>query len=230
MAYEASRIALKYMIPVMLLTDGYIANGSEPWKIPSLDTINKIEHNIITKNSNFSPFDHNNKNLARPWALPGTPGLEHRVGGLEKWDKSGNVSYDPENHQHMVNLRQKKVDVIAKDIPKSKLFGKNQGDILVLGWGGTHGAIRSAVEMAQEQGFSVSHLHLRYINPLPIDLNEIIVKFKKILIPELNLGQLAMIIRSKYLIDAISINKIEGKPLSKLEIYNQINKIIKEVN
>ena len=230
MAYEASRIALKYMIPVILLTDGYIANGSEPWKIPDIETLPSIEHNIITDSDNFAPFNHNNKNLARPWALPGTPKLEHRVGGLEKWDKSGNVSYDPENHQYMVDLRQKKVDIITNDIPKSNIFGKDKGDILVIGWGGTHGAIRSGVEIAQENGYSVSHLHLRHINPLPKDLGEIILKFKKILIPELNSGQLAMIIRSKYLIDAIGLNKIAGKPLSKIEIYNKIKKMIKEEN
>ncbi|SVD26543.1 uncharacterized protein METZ01_LOCUS379397, partial [marine metagenome] len=139
MAYESSRIALKYMMPVILLSDGYIANGSEPWKIPDINILPKLENHIIDNTNNFLPFNHNNKLLARPWALPGTPGLEHRVGGLEKWDQSGHVSYDPENHQNMVELRQNKIDIIANDIPKCKIYGKNQGDVLVLGWGGTHG-------------------------------------------------------------------------------------------
>ena len=175
MAYESCRIALKYMLPVILLSDGYIANGSEPWKIPDIDSMQEIETHITTKKNGFAPFNHDNQNLARPWGLPGTPGIEHRVGGLEKWDETGHVSYDPENHQKMVELRQKKVDVIANDIPLSKTYGKGHGGLLVIGWGGTHGAIRSAVESAQSDGLLVSHLHLRYLNPLPKDLGEILV-------------------------------------------------------
>ena len=230
MAFEACRIALEYMTPVILLTDGYIANGSEPWSIPDTSKLPKIKNNIIKNNDDFSPFNHENKHLARPWALPGTPGLEHRVGGLEKWDDSGNVSYDPDNHHHMTELRQSKVDVIAKDIPKCKVYGKDKGDVLILGWGGTHGAIRSSVEMLIQEGDNVSHLHLRYLNPLPKDLGEIIVKFQKVLIPELNMGQLSTIIRSKFLIDAIGLNKVAGKPFTKTEIYKKIKQIIKEIN
>jgi len=229
MAYESCRIALKYMIPVILLSDGYIANGSEPWKIPDISTLPDIQNHIIDNCDEFIPLNHNNKVLARPWALPGTPGLEHRVGGLEKWDKTGHVSYDPHNHQDMVDLREKKVSIIADDIPNCKIYGKQKGDILILGWGGTHGAIRSAVESLQNEELSVSHLHLRYLNPLPKDLGEILVKFQKIIIPELNLGQLAMVIRSKFLVDAISFNKVQGKPFTQSEIYNKILEIIKEM-
>ena len=226
MAYESCRIALKYMIPVILLSDGYIANGSEPWKIPDVDSLQEIETHITTKKNGFAPFNHDNQNLARPWGLPGTPGLEHRVGGLEKWDETGHVSYDPDNHHKMVELRQQKVDIIANDIPKCKIYGKSKGDLLVVGWGGTHGAIRSAVESAQSEGLSTSHLHLRHLNPLPKDLGEILVKFQKVMIPELNLGQLAMIIRSKFLVDVISLCKVQGKPFTQTEIYHKIKELI----
>ena len=229
MAYESCRIALKYMIPVILLTDGYIANGSEPWQIPNLSTLNEMETNILSKGNDddeFSPFNHTSKTLARPWALPGTPNLEHRIGGLEKWDKSGHVSYDPENHHAMVELRQKKVDIIAKELPKAIPYGNKTGDLLVIGWGGTHGAIRSAVEDANDSGLKVGHLHLRHLNPLPNNLGDILLKFHKVLIPELNLGQLSMLIRSKYLIDAISLNKVQGKPFNKNEILNKIKSIV----
>jgi 2-oxoglutarate ferredoxin oxidoreductase subunit alpha len=229
MAYESCRIALKYMTPVILLSDGYIANGSEPWKIPDVDSLPEIETHITTKKNGFAPFNHDNQNLARPWGLPGTPGLEHRVGGLEKWDETGHVSYDPDNHHKMVELRQQKVDIIANDIPKCKIYGKGQGDLLVVGWGGTHGAIRSAVESAQSEGLSISHLHLRHLNPLPKDLGEILVKFQKVMIPELNLGQLAMIIRSKFLVDVISLCKVQGKPLTQTEVYHKITELIKDM-
>ena len=227
MAYEACRIALKYMIPVILLSDGYIANGSEPWKIPDIDSLPEIETRLTKKKEGFAPFQHDNPNLSRPWALPGTPGMEHRVGGLEKWEETGHVSYDPENHQKMVELRQQKVDVIANDIALAKAFGKGNGDLLVIGWGGTHGALRSAVETAQEKGMSVSHLHLRHLNPLPRNLGEILVKFQKVMIAELNMGQLAAIIRSKFLVDAVSLNKIQGKPFTITEVFNKITELVK---
>ena len=227
MGYEACRIALKYMIPVILLSDGYIANGSEPWKIPDIDSLPEIETRLTQKKEGFAPFLHDNPNLSRPWALPGTPGMEHRVGGLEKWEETGHVSYDPENHQKMVELRQQKVDVIANDIALAKAFGKGNGDLLVIGWGGTHGALRSAVETAQEKGMSVSHLHLRHLNPLPRNLGEILVKFQKVMIAELNMGQLAAIIRSKFLVDAVSLNKIQGKPFTITEVFNKITELVK---
>ena len=227
MAYEACRIALKYMIPVILLSDGYIANGSEPWKIPDVNTLPDMETRILKKKEGFAPFNHGNPDLARPWALPGTPGMEHRIGGLEKWEETGHVSYDPENHQKMVELRQEKVDIIARDLPPAKPFGKESGDLLVIGWGGTHGALRSAVETAQSEGMSVSHLHLRHLNPLPQNLGEILVKFQKVLIAELNLGQLANIIRAKFLVDAVGLNKVQGKPFTQTEVFNKITELVK---
>ena len=227
MAYEACRIALKYMIPVILLSDGYIANGSEPWKIPDVNTLPEMETRILKKKEGFAPFNHGNPDLARPWALPGTPGMEHRIGGLEKWEETGHVSYDPENHQKMVELRQEKVDIIARDLPPAKPFGKESGDLLVIGWGGTHGALRSAVETAQSEGMSVSHLHLRHLNPLPQNLGEILVKFQKVMIAELNLGQLANIIRSKFLVDAVGLNKVQGKPFTQTEVFNKITELVK---
>ena len=227
MAYEACRIALKYMIPVILLSDGYIANGSEPWKIPDVNTLPDMETRILKKKEGFAPFNHSNPDLARPWALPGTPGMEHRIGGLEKWEETGHVSYDPENHQKMVELRQEKVDIIARDLPPAKPFGKESGDLLVIGWGGTHGALRSAVETAQSEGMSVSHLHLRHLNPLPQNLGEILVKFQKVMIAELNLGQLANIIRAKFLVDAVGLNKVQGKPFTQTEVFNKITELVK---
>ena len=227
MAYEACRIALKYMIPVILLSDGYIANGSEPWKIPNVNTLPDMETRILKKKEGFAPFNHGNPDLARPWALPGTPGMEHRIGGLEKWEETGHVSYDPENHQKMVELRQEKVDIIARDLPPAKPFGKESGDLLVIGWGGTHGALRSAVETAQSEGMSVSHLHLRHLNPLPQNLGEILVKFQKVMIAELNLGQLANIIRAKFLVDAVGLNKVQGKPFTQTEVFNKITELVK---
>ena len=227
MAYEACRIALKYMIPVILLSDGYIANGSEPWKIPDVNTLPDMQTRILKKKEGFAPFNHGNPDLARPWALPGTPGMEHRIGGLEKWEETGHVSYDPENHQKMVELRQEKVDIIARDLPPAKPFGKESGDLLVIGWGGTHGALRSAVETAQSEGMSVAHLHLRHLNPLPQNLGEILVKFQKVMIAELNLGQLANIIRAKFLVDAVGLNKVQGKPFTQTEVFNKITELVK---
>ena len=226
-AFEACKIALEYMTPVILLSDGYIANGSEPWKIPDFNKLPEIQLRKVNNKDNFAPYDHSNENLSRPWAIPGTPGLEHRIGGLEKWDETGHVSYDPENHNHMVKLRQKKVDVISNSFKETEVYGKESGELLVLGWGGTYGAIRSAVQRAKVEGKSVSQIHLRNLSPLPKDLGEKLVKYEKILIPELNLGQLNSIIRSNYLINTKSLNKVEGKPFTPSEIYSSINKIIK---
>ena len=225
-AFEACKIALEYMTPVILLSDGYIANGSEPWKIPNSDKLPSISSRKITKDSDFAPYNHENENLSRPWAIPGVAGLEHRIGGLEKWDKTGHVSYDPENHDHMVRLRQKKVDVIADSFSEIKPYGDDNGKLLVLGWGGTYGAIRSAVQRARVEGSSVSHIHLRNLNPFPKDLKDKLSKYEKVLIPEINLGQLNSIIRSKYLINTESLNKVEGKPFTPSEIYENIKKIL----
>ena len=225
-AYEACKIALEYMTPVILLTDGYIANGSEPWAIPDVSTLPVIENRLTTDPKDFSPYNHGNEKLSRPWAIPGTPGLEHRIGGLEKWDDSGHVSYDPENHDYMVRLRQRKIDVVTQSIPDAQVYGDDSGEILVIGWGGPYGAIRSAVKKLRDKGKSVSHLHLRHLNPFPKNLGEILLKYKKVLIPELNLGQLASVLRSKFLVDIKSLNKIEGKPFISSEIMNKIEELL----
>jgi len=224
-ALEAWRIAVEYMTPVFVLTDGYIANGSEPWKIPSVSGLAKIpvNHPGPTDNGDtFLPYERDDK-LSRPWAIPGTPGLEHRLGGLEKEDISGNVCYDPDNHEHMCNLRAEKVAKIADNLPLQELDGPDSGDLLVLSWGGTYGACATAVHTALADGKKVSHCQLRYLNPFPKNLAEILTKFDKILIPELNLGQLGSVIRSTFLIDAIGLNKVQGKPFSVAEIRAKID-------
>ena len=228
-AFEAVKIAVEHMIPVMVLSDGYIANGSEPWNIPDVDSLPKINNNIIEKNAdNFLPYKHNEKTLARKWATPGTPGFEHRIGGLEKSEGSGNVDYDPENHHSMTLHRQKKVDIIANFIPEVEILGDSKGKLLIVSWGGVFGSVKSAVLKAQQSGYRVSLVHLRHLNPLPKNLGDILVNFDKILIPELNLGQLSKIIRSKFLVDAIGLNKIAGKPFSSNEVFEKIESIIKE--
>ena len=223
-AFTACKIELDFMMPVILLSDGYIANGSEPWKLPKLDSLSDIQTKIVKdfNEESFAPYKRDKKTLSRSWALPGQKGLEHRIGGLEKADVTGHVSYDPDNHHHMVKLRQKKIDIIADFIPEAKPYGNDKGDFLVLGWGGTYGAIRSAVEQCNEEGLSVSHLHLKYLNPLPKNLGEVLLKFNKVLIPEINLGQLSDIIRANYLIDTINYNRVSGKPFTKSDIYEKI--------
>tara|TARA_Y100000768_G_scaffold122206_1_gene90365 strand:- start:1148 stop:2998 length:1851 start_codon:yes stop_codon:yes gene_type:complete len=229
-AFEACRIALEFMVPVVLLSDGYIANGSEPWKLPDLDKIPEIKTKIVknTKDEKYLPYKRDEKTLSRDWALPGTPGLEHRIGGLEKAAVSGNVSYDADNHDYMVKLRQDKIDVIADFIPELEIYGNPKGELLVLSWGGTYGACRAAVQKANESNMSVAHINLKYINPFPKNLAEILLKFNKVLIPEINLGQLSTIIRSKFLIDTINFNRVSGKPYTTTDIYEKIEQIIKE--
>jgi len=225
-AYEACKIALEYMTPVILLTDGYIANGSEPWLIPDVSDFPDIDNRLTTDSENFSPYNHGNEKLARPWAIPGTPGLEHRIGGLEKWDDSGHVSYDPDNHDYMVRLRQRKIEAVTQSIPDAEVYGDDSGEVLVIGWGGPYGAIRSAVKKMRANGQSVSHLHLRHLNPFPKNLGEILLKYNKVLVPELNLGQLASVLRSKFLIDIESFNKIAGKPFITSEIMGKIEELL----
>ena len=229
-AIEAAEIALRHMIPVMLLSDGYIANGSEPWMIPDISKIKNIDNNMVKENSceNFMPYEHDEKTLARPWAIPGTEGYEHRIGGLEKANITGNVDYSPENHEFMVRQRQKKVDVIADFIPEVKIDGEKEGDLLVISWGGVFGSVKSGVRKAQEQNLSVSHIHLRHLNPFPSNLGECILNFNKVLIPELNMGHLKTIIRDKYLVDAKGFNKISGKPFTSTEIFEKIKLILTE--
>lgn len=226
-AYEAWRIAVRFMTPVLLLSDGYIANGSEPWRIPDLDHLPRlnIEHPAPRENGEpFHPYERNER-LARPWALPGTPGLMHRVGGLEKEDVTGNVSYDPDNHQHMVETRAKKLALVADDIPLQEVVGPEQGKLLVLSWGGTYGACLTAVQQSQRDGLSVAHAHLRYLNPLPKNLGEILDRYDNILVPELNLGQLRFLLQGMFLRELHGLNKVKGKPFTVREVMTKIREL-----
>ncbi len=225
MAIEASRIALKYMTPVILLTDGYIANGTEPWRIPSVDSLPKIDVKLRTEKEGFYPYLRN-ENLARPWAVPGTPDLEHRIGGLEKADIYGTVNYDPDNHHKMINLRAQKIKNIENDIPDLEVDGEQQGELLVLGWGGTYGAIKEAVIKSRASGLKVSQAHLQYVNPFPKNTGEVLKKFDKVLIPEINLGQLAKLIRSEYLVDAVQFNVVRGLPFRVSDIIEKIKETL----
>jgi 2-oxoglutarate/2-oxoacid ferredoxin oxidoreductase subunit alpha len=224
--FEASRIALKYMTPVICLTDGYLANGAEPWLIPNVDQLPDISVKFRTDPNGFFPYSRDEKTLSRPWAIPGTPGLEHRIGGLEKQHITGNVSYDPENHDFMVRMRQAKVDRIAEDIPLAEVEGNEKGDVLVVGWGGTYGAIRTAVDAKRHEGKSVSHLHLKYITPFQKNVGDILHSFKTILVPELNLGQLSKLLNMKYMVPTVSLNKIQGLPFRAMEIANKIDELL----
>jgi 2-oxoglutarate ferredoxin oxidoreductase subunit alpha len=217
-AIEAWRIALKYMTPVVYMSDAFLANGAEPWRIPSVDDLPSIAVPNRTEREGFYPYLRDETTLARPWAVPGTPGLEHRIGGLEKADVMGNVSYDPDNHHRMTLLREAKIAGIAADIPPLEVHGPAEGDLLVLGWGSTYGAIRSAVERLQGRGASVAHAHLRYLNPLPANVGEVLASYKRVLVPELNLGQLLLLIRARFLIDAIGYNRVRGKPFRIAEL------------
>lgn len=229
MAIEAWRIAVKYMTPVLYLSDGYLANGSEPWRIPKIEDLPKIDVKFRTEVEGFFPYLRDPETLARPWAIPGTPGLEHRIGGLEKQDVTGNVSYDPENHDHMVRLRAEKIARIANDIPEVEVLGEKEGEILVVGWGGTYGAITAAVEECRtKRNLPVSSIHLRYLNPFPKNLADVLGRFEKVLIPELNLGQLALLIRGKFLIPARSFTKVKGKPFKISEIIDQIEETLEK--
>lgn len=224
-AYEAVRISIEHMTPVILLSDGYIANGSEPWRFPITEDLPKIHVNFQTElghgEESFQPYLRD-ENLVRPWALPGTPGLEHRIGGLEKENITGNVSYDPDNHQLMVKIRQEKVDKIADHIPEQKIdTGEDEGDLLILGWGSTYGVIRTAVEELVSEGYKISHAHIRYLRPFPKNLKEILSRFKTVLVPEINNGQLIKIIRDKFLVDAKGYNKMMGIPITKAELIEQ---------
>ncbi|MAP70340.1 MAG: 2-oxoglutarate ferredoxin oxidoreductase subunit alpha [Candidatus Marinimicrobia bacterium] len=229
-AYEACRIAIKYMTPVMLLTDGYLANGSEPWQVPNIDDLESIDVKFADKSSvvdgQFMPYLRDKKTLARPWAIPGMKDLEHRIGGIEKEDVTGNVNYEPDNHHYMVKTRAKKVESIADELGKSEIFGNKNGDLLILSWGGTRGACRSAVEALRAKKKKVSHLHIRWINPLPKDLGEILIKFKNVLMPEINSGQLSKIIRAEFLVDVKGLNLVRGKPISSADIQQAANSLI----
>ncbi|MGC4235348.1 MAG: 2-oxoacid:acceptor oxidoreductase subunit alpha [Niabella sp.] len=226
--YEAVKISVQHMTPVIFLSDGYIANGAEPWRFPTEENLAPIHIQFKTElwdhEDKFQPYLRN-ENLVRPWAVPGTPGLEHRIGGIEKQNITGNISYDPENHQLMVKIRQEKVDKIAEFIPEQKIdSGEEKGKVLVIGWGSTYGAIKSAVHELQAEGKSISHVHIRHLRPLPKNLGDIIRNFEHIVIPEINNGQLIKIIRDQYLADAKGYNKIMGIPITKAELVEELNK------
>ena len=226
MAIEAVRLAFKYMSPVFYLSDGYLANGAEPWAIPAIDDLPKIEVKFATDPTTFMPYARDPESLARPYALPGTPGLEHRIGGIEKQHITGNVNYDPENHHLMVKLRQEKVDRAVADIPLVEVMGAASGKVLVLGWGSTYGSISSAVEKMQREGKSVSSAHLRHLNPFPRNLGEVLSSFETVIVPEMNLGQLCTMIRAKYLVDAVPFSKVKGRPFQIREIVRKVEEYL----
>lgn len=226
MAIEAVRLAFKYMSPVFYLSDGYLANGAEPWALPQIDQLPKIEVSFATNPDGFMPYARHPETLARPYAIPGTPGLEHRIGGIEKQHLTGNVNYDPENHQLMVKLRQEKIDRAANDVPLVEVVGEPTGKVLVLGWGSTYGSITTAVEKLQAEGKSVSAAHLRYLNPFPKNLGDVLAGFETVIIPEMNLGQLCTMIRAKYLVNAIPFSKVKGRPFQIREIVRKVEEYL----
>ena len=226
MTVEAARLALKYMTPVILLTDGYIAQGSEPWRIPELDELPELTPNFVDDPSGFAPYVRDEETLARPWAVPGLQGLEHRIGGLEKQDITGTVSHDPENHQRMTELRQEKINRIADDIPMAETHGPEEGDLLVLGWGSSYGAIKTAFDRLTREGMVVSYVHLKHLNPFPKNLGDILNRFERIYIPEMNLGQLKTIIQAKYLKPVIGYHKVQGQPFMASEIEEELKKLL----
>lgn len=217
-ALDAARIAMKYMVPVIVLTDGYLANGAEPWRLPALDSLPIIQVEHRTDPEDYKVYARNRETLARAWVIPGTPGLEHRIGGLEKDFYTGNVSYDPENHERMTHVRADKVERVAQEIGPLDLYGEERGDVLVIGWGGTYGALRQAAGILRREGKQVSHVHLRYLNPLNPRLEPLLRSFKEVLVPELNMGQLSLVLRAKYLVDAKGLNKIQGQPFKVQEV------------
>jgi 2-oxoglutarate ferredoxin oxidoreductase subunit alpha len=229
-ALEASRLAIKYMVPVILLSDGYLANGAEPWRIPDAADIPEIPVRFATEPNSptgaYLPYKRDPETLARPWAVPGTPGLEHRIGGLEKQDVSGNINYEPLNHEKMVRIRAAKVAAIAQDIPDIEPAGDAEGDLLIIAWGSTHGAITAAVKAQRAEGRRIGHVHLRHLNPLPSNLGEVIKRYKKVLVPELNMGQLLWVLRAKYLVDAVGLNKIQGRPFKQVELEQKIEDML----
>jgi 2-oxoglutarate ferredoxin oxidoreductase subunit alpha len=225
-AMEATRIAIKYMVPVIILSDGYLANGAEPWKIPGIADLPEIPVHFETNPENFHPYRRDPQTLARPWAIPGTPGLEHRIGGLEKQDVTGNVNYEPLNHEKMVRLRAEKVASVVQDVPDAVPAGDPSGDLLIVAWGSTHGPVTAALRAQRSKGRSIGHVHLRYLNPLPKNLGEILGRYDKVLVPEMNMGQLVMLLRAKYLVDAQGYNKIQGKPFKQSEIERKIEEML----
>jgi len=228
-ALEASRIAIKYMVPVIILSDGYLANGAEPWRIPSLADLPEIPVRFETNPENFQPYRRNPETLARPWAIPGTPGLEHRIGGLEKQDVTGNVNYEPLNHERMVRLRAEKVATIVQDVPDAVPDGDPSGDLLIVAWGSTYGPVTAALKAQRAKGHKIGHVHLRHLNPLPKNLGDLLGRYDRVLVPEMNMGQLLMLLRAKYLVDAKGYNKIQGKPFKQSELEQKIEEVLAEL-
>ena len=225
-ALEATRIAIKYMVPVIILSDGFLANGAEPWRIPNVSDLPEIPVRFETNPENFQPYSRDPGTLARPWAVPGTPGLEHRIGGLEKQDVTGNVNYEPLNHERMVRLRAEKVAGIVQDVPDAVPAGDSMGDLLIVAWGSTHGPITAALKAQRAKGHRIGHVHLRHLNPLPKNLGEVLNRYDQVLVPEMNMGQLVMLLRAKYLVDAVSYGKIQGKPFQQAEIERKIEEML----
>jgi 2-oxoglutarate/2-oxoacid ferredoxin oxidoreductase subunit alpha len=225
-ALEASRIALKYMVPVIVLSDGYLANGAEPWRIPTAEEIPPIPVKFETNPEGFFPYKRDPQTLARPWAIPGTPGLEHRIGGIEKQEITGNVNYEPLNHEKMVRIRAAKVEAVRQDIPNVMPNGDPEGDLLLVSWGSTFGSVAQAVKEQREKGRKIGHLHLRHLNPLPGNLGDVLKRYKKVLVPELNMGQLLWLLRAKYLVDAVGLNKIQGRPFKQNELEQKIDEML----
>ena len=223
-AIEAVKVATRYMVPVMVLSDGFLANGSEPWMLPNLAALPRFDVQHRTDPNNYFVYERDPKTLARAWVVPGTPGLEHRIGGIEKDALTGNISYAPDNHEKQTHLRQEKVDRVAQEIGELDLSGPESGDVLVIGWGGTFGALRQAQQQLAAQGKSVAHAHLRWLSPLEPGLVKIIHNYKKVIVAELNMGQLRQVIRAKFLIDAIGLNKIQGQPFKVAEIVTAVEK------
>ena len=225
---EGARIALKYMTPVIVLTDGYLATGSEPWRVPAVSDLSEIDVAFHSDAEGFTPYSRDADTLARPWAPAGAAGCEHRVGGLEKEDITGNVSYDAANHERMIRLRAEKIARVAGEIPPSSIVGDQEPDLLILGWGSTEGAILDAVEIARGEGMSVGSLHLRYLNPLPPDLGDMLTRAKRVLVPEYNMGQLVRLVRDRYLIDAEGYSSVRGKPIKVQELLKEMRRRLKD--
>lgn len=227
MAIEAFRLAVRAMSPVVFLSDGYLANSSEPWRIPDPDELPVIQVEHRTDPEHFMPYSRDEVTLARPWVLPGTPGLEHRIGGLGKQDQTGNVSYSPQDHEQMIKIRAEKVQRLQNTIPEQSVFGPPEGDLLVVGWGGTYGALRSAVAAAQTKGYSVAHAHIRYLNPFPRNLGSVLSRYKRVLIAELNLGQLALVINGRFGMKCEQLNKVQGQPFKISEVLRKIQELLR---
>jgi 2-oxoglutarate/2-oxoacid ferredoxin oxidoreductase subunit alpha len=225
-AVEASRIALKYMVPVIILSDGYLANGAEPWRIPNEEEIPSFPVKFASDPEGFMPYRRNPETLARPWAIPGTKGLEHRIGGLEKQDVSGNINYEPLNHENMVRIRAAKIDAIVQDVPNVLPAGDPEGELLIVSWGSTFGSITQAVKAQRAKGRKIGHLHLRHLNPLPANVGDILKRYKRVLVAELNMGQLRWMLRAKFLVDVAGLNKIQGRPFKQAELDQKIEEML----